>query len=130
MHKTIFLWAAFSGILAVAIGAFGAHGLKKYLTPEDIAIYKTGVDYHFYHTLALFVAGILYKHYHHRILALSAVAFGTGIIFFSFSLYILTLTKMSSSGEEKWLGAITPFGGISFIAGWLMMGIYFLLKHK
>ncbi|MBL7726133.1 MAG: DUF423 domain-containing protein [Dinghuibacter sp.] len=130
MHRSIFLWSAISGILAVAIGAFGSHALRKYLPPEDIAIYKTGVEYHFYHTLALLGTGILYKHYHKPLLALAALAFGVGIIFFPFSLYLLTITKISSGGEEKWLGAVTPFGGICFILGWLFLAIHFFQKNK
>lgn len=130
MHRTIFLWAAVSGVLAVAIGAFGAHGLKKYLEPEDLAVFKTGVDYHFYHTGAMFIAGILYKQYHHKLLSISALCFGTGILFFSGSLYALKITKISSSGEERWLGSLTPFGGLMFIAGWLLIAIYFIKSRK
>lgn len=130
MHRTIFLWAAVSGILAVAIGAFSAHALKKYLGPEDMAVFKTGVEYHFYHTMALFIAGILYKHYHNSLFSIAALCFGTGILFFSGSLYALKLTKLSSTGEERWLGSLTPFGGIMFIAGWVLIAIYFLKSRK
>ena len=130
MHRSIFLWAAVSGILAVAIGAFGAHGLKPHLAPEDMAVFKTGVEYHFFHTIALFIAGILYKQYHHSLLSFSALAFATGILFFSFSLYIMKLTKISSTGEERWLGALTPFGGIAFIIGWALIAVYFLKSRK
>lgn len=130
MHRTIFLWAAVSGMLAVIIGAFGAHGLKQHLGPEDMAVFKTGVEYHFYHTIALFLAGILYKQYHHNLLSYASLCFATGIIFFSGSLYALKLTKLSSTGEERWLGSITPFGGIMFIAGWLLIAIYFMRSRK
>jgi uncharacterized membrane protein YgdD (TMEM256/DUF423 family) len=126
MHRIIFLWAALFGLLAVIIGAFGTHTLKAQLSDDDLMAFKTGVEYHFYHTIAMFIAGILYKHYHHLLFTLAATCFATGIIFFSGSLYVLEISKISSSGAIRWLGAITPFGGIAFIAGWVMIGVYFL----
>ena len=121
MAKTVLLLAAMSGLLAVMIGAFGAHGLKGRLTEDLMAVYQTGVQYHFYHTIVLLVVGVLLLQYPQASpLQWSAYLLVTGILVFSGSLYILALTGL------KWLGAITPLGGLAFIAGWLTLalGIY------
>jgi uncharacterized membrane protein YgdD (TMEM256/DUF423 family) len=130
MHRIIFLWAALFGILAVVTGAFGTHTLKAQLSDDDLTAFKTGVEYHFYHTIAMFIAGLLYKHYHDTLFSLAAICFATGIIFFSGSLYALEISKISAPEPIRWLGAITPFGGIAFIAGWVLIGVYFLKNPK
>lgn len=120
MSRTLLMIAAFSGAMAVMLGAFGAHGLKNRLTPELMAIYQTGVQYHFYHTLALLVCGLLIQTgVNNNFMRVSAYAFIFGIIIFSGSLYVLAIT------EIRWLGAITPIGGLAFIVGWitLMIGL-------
>lgn len=101
--------------LAVAIGAFGAHGLKAHLSTEMLQTYKTGVEYHFYHALGLLLIGILSISFPSSLLNWSAILLAIGIILFSGSLYVLAITGI------KWLGAITPFGGLSFIAGWVLL---------
>jgi len=101
--------------LAVAIGAFGAHGLKARLSAEMIMIYKTGVEYHFYHAIGLLLIGVLSVSYPSVLLNWSAILLVTGIFLFSGSLYVLAISGM------KWLGAITPLGGLSFIAGWVLL---------
>jgi len=101
--------------LAVAIGAFGAHGLKAHLSNEMLLIYKTGVEYHFYHALGLLLIGILSISMPSGLLNWSAIFLTAGIILFSGSLYILAVTGI------KWLGAITPLGGLSFITGWVLL---------
>jgi len=101
--------------LAVGIGAFGAHGLKSHLTAEMLATYKTGVEYHFYHALGLLFVGVLSVYMPSVHLKWSAIFLTTGIILFSGSLYVLAITGI------KWLGAITPLGGLSFIAGWIFL---------
>ncbi len=107
--------AAIFGAIAVGIGAFGAHGLKAILEETGrIETFETAVKYHFYHSLALFLIGILafvkpdWKGY-----SFSAISMMIGILIFSGSLYILSLTGIT------WLGAITPLGGVAFILGWL-----------
>ena len=101
--------------LAVAIGAFGAHGLKAHLSTEILATYKTGVEYHFYHALGLLLIGVLAIYMPNVQLKWSVVFLSAGIILFSGSLYVLAITGI------KWLGAITPLGGLSFIAGWIFL---------
>lgn len=126
MHKKIFLWAAICGFFAVIIGAFVSHYLKPKLTPENYAVFQTGVQYHFYHTMALFSVGTMYKRYRHNLIKTAAFCFGFGIIFFSGSLYLLKLSSLATDGEEKWLAYFTPFGGFLFIAGWLCIILYFI----
>jgi uncharacterized membrane protein YgdD (TMEM256/DUF423 family) len=115
MSKTILMTAAILLALAVAIGAFGAHGLKSHLSNEMIQVFKTGVEYHFYHALGLLLIGILSISLPSGLLNWSAILITAGIILFSGSLYILAITGI------KWLGAITPLGGLSFIAGWILL---------
>ena len=103
--------AAMMGFLAVALGAFGAHGLKKILEQhEAVATWQTAVFYHFIHTVMLFLLA-----QRKPVASGPWLSFFVGIIIFSGSLYLLALTNM------KWLGAITPLGGVSFLAGWLWL---------
>jgi uncharacterized membrane protein YgdD (TMEM256/DUF423 family) len=106
-----------SGALAVMIGAFGAHGLKEKLSAEMLAIYKTGVEYHFYHTLALLAVGLVALHVESKLLTASGWAMVAGIVIFSGSLYALSISGV------KVLGAITPIGGLCFIAGWVLLAM-------
>ena len=114
MTKIILLTAAVCLALAVAIGAFGAHGLKAHLSETMLQTWKTGVDYHFYHALGLLLIGVLSVSMPSNLLNWSAVFLFAGVVLFSGSLYILAITGI------KWLGAITPLGGICFITGWLL----------
>jgi len=108
--------AGLSGFLAVGLGAFGAHGLKSRLAPEMMMVYETAVQYHFYHTLALLGVGILSLHANdHSALRYGGWAFVCGIVIFSGSLYVLSISGV------KWLGAITPVGGLAFLIGWLCL---------
>ncbi len=106
------------GALAVVLGAFGAHGLKDRLATDMLAIYQTGVTYHFYHALALLALGVsdtrLWRGPWAR---RAAVAWTAGIVIFSGSLYLLALSG------QKWLGAITPFGGLAMIVGWGLLAM-------
>lgn len=122
MSKTILTTASIFLILAVAIGAFGAHGLKSHLSAEMIAIYKTGVEYHFYHALGLLLTGVLSFLVPSKLLNWSAIFLAAGIVLFSGSLYVLAITGI------KWLGAITPLGGLGFIAGWVLLFVAVLKK--
>lgn len=120
----ILFWGAVNGFLAVALGAFGAHGLKQRLAPDLLTIYHTGVEYHFYHAMGLCIIGIL------TWIAPQVNLFRTagwtmlvGIVIFSGSLYLLAITG------QRWLGAITPFGGLAFLAAWAMLA-YGVLRWK
>ena len=120
MHKGFIQSAALLGALSVALGAFAAHGLKKILTADELQVFETAVRYQFYHVFALLAAGILYAAFPGRQMQWSGYLFIAGIILFSGSLYLLCYVKHNALSYE-WVGAVTPFGGLSFIAGWLML---------
>ena len=112
--QILFAGAAFMA-LGVLFGAFGAHALKTSLSPEMLAVYKTGVEYQFYHALGLLLIGLIGFQIESKWLRWSALFLGIGIILFSGSLYVLSLTGI------KMIGAITPVGGLSFVAGWIFL---------
>ncbi|MGC4103107.1 DUF423 domain-containing protein [Ferruginibacter sp.] len=118
MNKNFLFTATILGALAVALGAFGAHSLKTMLSQESLQVFETAVRYQFYHVFALLAAGVLYKEYPGKLLQWSGNLFIIGIIFFSGSLYALCALQ-----DLRWLGAITPLGGLCFIAGWILMAI-------
>jgi uncharacterized membrane protein YgdD (TMEM256/DUF423 family) len=102
-----------AALLAVALGAFGAHGLKARITPELLLVYKTGVEYHFYHAFGLILVGLAaWRLPESGYLAAAGWAMFAGMLLFSGSLYLLALTGLA------WLGAITPVGGAAFLAAW------------
>ncbi len=116
MEKLFLVLGALLGGLAVALGAFGAHGLQGRLTPDLLQVYETGVRYHFYHALALFAVAVAMGRWPHMTwLAVAGWLFVAGILIFSGSLYALALSGV------RWLGAITPLGGVAFIAGWICL---------
>lgn len=127
MHKAFFKIAAFLGALAVILGAFGAHGLKKVAPEQAVAIFETGVRYQFYHVFALFITALAWKEYPNKWLQYAGTVFVLGIILFSGSLFVLTGLAVSaeSSGAmpfaARFIGPVTPVGGVFFIAGWLLL---------
>ena len=122
-QRTTLVLASLFGTLAVAFGAFGAHALKDILTTTGRSeTFDLAVRYHFYHTLALLATGILMEKFPK--LKTSSWLFSGGIIIFSGSLYTLALTN------QTWWGAVTPFGGALFIAGWAASGLTFLRVKK
>lgn len=114
MKTWLIVGASLAG-LAVLLGAFGAHGLKSKVSPEDLAIFETGVRYHMYHALGLLLIGIIGFNVSQDVIQIPAYLISAGIIIFSGSLYLLVLT------DTRWLGAITPIGGVCFIAGWILL---------
>lgn len=121
MHKGFLRTAAVLGLLAVALGAFGAHGLKKIVPAEAISTFETGVRYQFYHTLALLAVAMLFEKFPVRSMRYAGICFITGIVLFSGSLYALTLLQATNTVGLRGLGAITPIGGVFFIVGWLCL---------
>ncbi len=101
--------------LAVALGAFGAHGLRQRLAPEMLAVFEVGVRYHVYHALALFAVAWVADRSPGGLAQASGWAFVLGTVIFSGSLYLLSVTGV------RWLGAITPIGGVAFLAGWVLL---------
>jgi uncharacterized membrane protein YgdD (TMEM256/DUF423 family) len=107
------LWlglAAVNGALAVAAGAFAAHGLRAQLAPDMLAVWDTGARYHMFHALAMAIAALAGSRW-------SPGLFLAGIVLFSGSLYALALTGI------PWLGVVTPLGGVALIAGWICLGV-------
>ena len=123
MHKGFGRTAAILGTLAVALGAFGAHGLKQIVPAEAISTFETGVRYQFYHTFALLIVAMLFEKFPVRAMRYAGICFITGIILFSGSLYILTVMEATETVGLRSIGIITPFGGLFLIAGWLCMFI-------
>lgn len=112
IDRVFLLLGSLFGFLAVALGAFAAHALKARLGADLLATFEVGVRYQMYHALALLAVGLVYKAWPGRLLAASGWLFVIGIVVFSGSLYVLSLSGI------RWLGAITPLGGIAFLAGW------------
>ncbi len=115
MDRTFFVIGAGLGFLAVALGAFGAHALKGKLDSDMLVVFETGVRYQFYHALALLVVGWACAHWSSPLMATAGWLFVAGAVLFSGSLYALALTGI------KALGAVTPAGGVCFLAGWACM---------
>jgi uncharacterized membrane protein YgdD (TMEM256/DUF423 family) len=106
---------SFLMFLAVALGAFGSHALRAKLSEHYLDVYKTAVLYHFIHALSLFVVAWVTTQTQNSNVALAGICFLTGIFLFSGSLYLLSVTGI------KWLGVITPLGGLSFLSGWVFL---------
>ena len=120
--KITLLLAAANGLLAVILGAFGAHGLKNTISAKLMSAFETAVQYHFYHTFALLVIALLLLQTGSKpSLQISASLFLAGIVLFCGSLYALAL------GGPAWLGPITPIGGLAFIGGWASL-LWFAIK--
>ncbi|MDY7566981.1 DUF423 domain-containing protein [Pseudomonas sp. RTC3] len=117
MFRGFLMLAAFFGFTGVALGAFAAHGLKNRLSAEYLAIFHTGVMYQLVHTLALLAVALLAVQIPGRLMTWAGISFVVGIVLFSGSLYLLTLTGVTR------LGIITPFGGLAFLMGWLLLGL-------
>lgn len=123
MHKGFIKTASILGALTVALGAFAAHFLKEQISDYAVNIFETGVRYQFYHVFALLAAGILYKEFPNRFIKWSGILFIAGIILFSGSLYCLMYIKGAVMPGYKWIGAVTPVGGLFFILGWIFLFI-------
>jgi len=116
MAKAFLVAGSLAAALAVVLGAFGAHALKARLGADLLAVWRTAVEYHFYHALALLAVGLLLLHFPaESALRWAGLAFAVGLLLFSGSLYVLALSGL------RWLGAVTPLGGLAFIAGWLAL---------
>ncbi|HVM87156.1 MAG TPA: DUF423 domain-containing protein [Puia sp.] len=122
MNKFFVCFAALSGALSVMLGAFAAHQLKTTLPVEAVAIFETGVRYQFYHALALLISGLAYEKFSVKWIHAAGNCFITGIILFSGSLYALAFLRTNNDiSAVKFIGPVTPLGGLFFIAGWLLL---------
>ena len=123
--KSVFLFlGAISALVGVGMGAFGAHGLKAILSPEMLAVYQTGVTYQMWHALGLMGIALMRQQIpESKLLIWAGWLMFIGILVFSGSLYLLVLLDL------KWLGMITPVGGVSFILSWLLIAIFAAQKQ-
>lgn len=112
MDRAFFALGAVSSLVAVALGAFAAHGLKARLAPDLLAVFETGVRYQMFHALALLAAAWACTRWPGGAVTAAGWLFVAGIVLFSGSLYAIAL------GAPRWLGAVTPLGGLAFLAGW------------
>src|SRR5262245_27672609 len=117
MDRTFIFVGALFGFAGVALGAFGAHYLKARLSPEMLAVFETGVRYHLVHAVAILATAAVADRISDRLLATAGWLFSAGIVLFSGSLYVLAFTGITT------FGAVTPIGGVAFLAGWLVLVI-------
>ena len=126
MNKNFLITGAILGALSVALGAFAAHGLKEHLSPYALDIFGKGVTYQFYHAFAILITGILWQQFANKQIRLAFIFFLVGIILFSGSLYLMAALIGNGDSVGLPIGIVTPFGGVSFILGWifLLLGVY------
>ena len=130
-HKLFITLGALFAMTAVILGAFGAHFLKAHLPPEDLANFKTGVNYQFYHALGLLALGLIRRRWHTDAIKWSGLLMAAGIVFFSGSLYFLSIMDTAGLGAAAAIvGPITPLGGLCFIAAWSLLFLESLRSHK
>ncbi len=116
MNRTAWVLGSLSAFVCVAAGAFGAHALESIVAPDLLEVYETGVRYQMFHALALIAIGLAATHRPGARWALPIWLFAVGTVLFSGSLYVMALTG------ARWLGAVTPIGGLCFLAGWVATG--------
>lgn len=121
MDKQLLSISFILGAIAVAFGAFGAHALREMVDEKAIQTWQTAVQYHFYHLFAIALTAVLLKQGVNVWYKRAGYLFITGILVFSGSLYTMILLKATGATSVNWLGAITPIGGVCFIAGWLFL---------
>ena len=130
MHKGFLKTAFILGAISVAMGAFGAHTLKDMVSERVLITFETAVRYQFYHLFALLAVGILYKDFKNRFMKAAGWFFIAGILLFSGSLYMLCYVQATVQPGYKWIGPITPLGGLCFIIGWIIMFLAISKKEK
>lgn len=118
MNKQIILTASFFGLLAVILGAFGAHGLEGKISEYHIGTWKTANQYHFYHTFAMLFLST-FSRAKSQSIRVSFIFFTVGILLFSGSLYLLSVRELLGASGLKILGPVTPLGGVCFVVGWI-----------
>ncbi|HET6244305.1 MAG: DUF423 domain-containing protein [Bacteroidetes bacterium] len=131
MPKSTIIIAGISAAISVILGAMGAHALKDILHPDLLNSFETGVQYQFYHSLALIGVASLQFNYQSKFFSFASWSFIIGIILFSGSIYLLTLRELLNMPGLRILGPVTPFGGISLILGWIFLTLSgFEIKKK
>jgi uncharacterized membrane protein YgdD (TMEM256/DUF423 family) len=121
VQKTFLVIGSGAATLAVILGAFGAHALKEKLSPEQLQTFETGVRYQMYHAFALIIISLASEKLNTQLLNYSGYLFIAGIVFFSGSLYLLSAKNLLGIESWKFLGPVTPLGGLSFIIAWVLV---------
>jgi len=130
MHRSFFKAASAVAMLAVIIGAFGAHLLKNFLAPQELESIQTAVTYQMTHAIALFLTGLVYRTYRKTKMIYAGYLFFSGIILFSGSIYLRILLSNMGLPKTNMIAIITPFGGASFILGWLLLMVALPSSNK
>ena len=117
MERIFLFLGALSAFIGVTTGAFGAHGLKSRISTEMLAVFEVGVRYQMYHAFALLITAWVWTKWPSSMVIAAGWCFAIGTVLFSGSLYALSLSG------TKWLGAVTPVGGVAFLAGWLFLAL-------
>lgn len=128
MQKRLLQFSGISGAIAISLGALGAHGLKQKMQEglidlDHLQAFDTAARYQIYHSIALLAMAFLIEKFSVKLVSLAAYCFMIGIVLFSGSLYILSTSTLLGLGDVKWLGPITPIGGLFFITGWISLAI-------
>ncbi len=126
MQKRFLVFSGFSGAIAVALGALGAHFLKSkletgLLTQTNLQTFETAVTYQIYHSIVLLILSLLVDKFNNKLIPKAGYCFMAGIVLFSGSLYLLATASLLGITNIRWLGPITPIGGLFFITGWLLL---------
>ena len=135
MQKRFLVFSGFSGAMGVALGAMAAHFLKSKLetgliTESNLQAFETAAKYQLYHSLALLAMAVFVDKFDSKLISKAGYCFMAGIVLFSGSLYLLTTAKLMGLGDMRWLGPITPIGGVFFIVGWLLIAFAGIKKNK
>jgi uncharacterized membrane protein YgdD (TMEM256/DUF423 family) len=134
MQKRLLLFAGIFGAIAVSLGALGAHGLKEkmregLMTLDSLQAFDAAARYQMYHSIALLAMAFLIEKFSVKLISAAAYCFIIGIILFSGSVYILSTSDLLGLANVRWLGPITPIGGLFFVSGWILLGIAALKKN-
>jgi len=125
MERIFLFLGALSAFIGVAAGAFGAHGLTGRISSDMLAVFEVGVRYQMYHAFALIITAWVQTKWPSPMVIAAGWCFAVGTLLFSGSLYLLSLSGL------KWLGAITPVGGVAFLAGWVLLALGVLkTRHR
>lgn len=120
MKKSFAIWGAAFALTATMLGALGAHALRAYLDPHQLESFKTGTQYQFYHALALLIMAVMAERAPNKLLNIAAYLLIAGVFCFSGSIYLLTTPAATGLPEMRFLGPVTPLGGLCFMAGWVL----------
>lgn len=127
MKQFVLIVGSIYGLLSVILGAFGAHAFKSYLSPEKLASFETGVRYQMYHAILLIIIGLAFS-FTSSIERWSAISIMAGVFLFSFSIYFLSFAEYWNM-NLRFLGPITPLGGLLLIVGWGLL-LFFFVRNK